>query len=218
MAAWEELPPPSLPDITEAPLSLARTGYWDQWDEWNPGRSWEGEKYIVDSSDPSLRVKLKLHVASKSKNGHMLSASGRPRPDRWTAKLTIEGFELEVGSGRCKTLREAIRDAEAIDLPPKVDELLRAFYGEHEASCVFLVEDGELTPWATTFGRWGAKAKGWPMMSEFLVIQRNAEGRVVPTRIKTSVCGYSATTDDAARELARGAELWTNRTKRSERA
>lgn len=211
---WEEMPSESLPSRTDRPLGLARTGYWDQYDEWNPGRSWEGEKYVADSADPNLRVKLKLRVSSKSKNGHLLSASGRPRPDRWYARLIVEGFELAVGSGRCKTLRAAIQAAEAIDLPPKVDELLRAFYGQLEASCVFLVEDGELTPWATTFGRWG-NYKGWPMMSEFLVVQRNAEGRLTPTRVKTSVCGYSATTDDRARELARGVELWTIKTKRS---
>jgi hypothetical protein len=205
---WVELPPVQSTPCTEWPLRLSRDGYVDQFDEWRPGTTWSGEKYVLDSVDPDLRVRLKVTVFGKGKGPGVLSTRGRIRPHSWTATLVIEGFGLKAGSGRCRTLVEAVRAVEGIDLPPLLRELLRAFYGPEGAACVYSVEDGELKPWATRFGKWGSY-KGWPMMREFLVVRR-VEGVRKSSVVKTGVCGYSESTDERSRRLGGEVELWTN--------
>jgi hypothetical protein len=208
---WEELPPVEPTLCTEWPLRLARTGYVDQFDEWRPGNNWTGDKYVLDSTDPSMRVKLRVTVFGKwSKGGFgtITSPKGRLRPHRWVAWLGLEGFELEVGSGRCRTLRGVLGAVEAIDIPPKLNELLRAFYAPYEASCVFELVDGEVRPWASSFGKWGSY-KGWPPMRKFLEVRWDGTKRI-PRLINTSVFGYASTTNDEARQRAEGLELWTS--------
>jgi hypothetical protein len=192
-------------------LRLARDGYVDQFDDWRPGTTWSGEKYVLDSTDPDMRVKLKVTVWgkwSKGGLGTIASPRGRLRPYRWSARLVLEGFELEVGSGRCKTLRAALEGVEAIDIPPKLEELLRSFYAPHEASCVFELVDGETRPWASSFGRWG-QCKGWPPLRKFLAVRWDGPKRV-PRLVNTTLFGYSSTTNAEARKLAEELELWTS--------
>jgi len=207
---WVELPPEQLPSCTEWPLRLARDGYVDQFDDWRPGTTWSGEKYVLDSTDPDMRVKLKVTVwgVPPKNEGVALRPRGRLRPYRWAAKLVLEGFELEVGSGRCKTLRAALEGVEAIDIPPKLEELLRSFYAPHEASCVFELEGGEARPWASSFGRWGS-CKGWPPLRKFLSVRWDGPKRVARL-VNTSMFGYSSTTNAEARKLAEELELWTS--------
>jgi hypothetical protein len=151
-------------------LILYRCGSLDMWSEWLASSSWEGQVVVQDSVSPSMRVSLQLRV-------HGTYQKRRCRPRSWSAQLRVEGVTHNVASGRCRTLREAVRQVEALDLTPHVEAVLRAFYAPERAMCVYsqrgadrwdaLAHDG-WAPWATSFSGWTDHEMSWPC-GEYLV-------------------------------------------------
>jgi len=152
-------------------LRLYRCGSLDICDEWMASSSWEGEAVVQDSVSYSMKVWLRLRV-------HGVYRKRRCRPRTWSAKLRIEGVTHNVASGRCRSLREAVRQAEALDLAPHVEALLRAFYSPQRAACVYrpggdrwdtIAHEG-WTPWATSFSGWTDHEMSWPC-GDYLVVE-----------------------------------------------
>ena len=191
-------------------MRLYPNGYVDQFDYWVSSYSWGGEETIRHSSDHHLRIKLRLHVSGKrAKNGYRL------RPVRWHAKLSMEYVEVRVAEGRCKSLSEAQRAVRALDLSESVDELLRAFYAQGSAVCVFVESDrptkadrlmGRLfEPCLTMFGRYPDYMQ-LPSGRKYLVIKPRDSVHLVDR----SVGGYSSTSNPKIREQGEGMTPWVS--------
>ena len=176
------------------------------WDEWLASNAWEGQVVVQDSTSYSTRVWLQLRVQG-------VYQKRRCRPRTWSATLRIEGVTQKVASGRCRSLREAIRQAEALDLAPHIEALLRAFYAPGRAVCVYsqkgadrwdaLAHDG-WAPWATSFSGWTDHEMSWPC-GDYLVVESNYIRHV---RISS---WYSSGSSPEARELKGLLPNWCNR-------
>jgi len=192
----------------DEPIRLYPNGGVDQFDEWRFSGSWSGKKVIRRSSLYGMNVWLKLYVSGKrSKKTY------RCRPTRWHAKLTLEYVEVEVARGRCKSLLEAARAVRALDLSGPTDELLRAFYGREQATCVFVeatrpstwdrLMDRSYEPCLTMFGRYPDYMK-LPSGLKYLVIKPGNSIHLVDR----SVCGYSSTGNPEIRKEATTLNPW----------
>jgi hypothetical protein len=124
-------------------LILYRQGYTDQFDEWHSSNHWLGTVEVSPSLDYRLRVTAEVHVYGKKYRK-------RCRPVVWRMVLKMDRLSRDVTpwNGRgpyadssavdCKSLKDALSQARAVDLTPHITAILRNFYNPHEASCVWV--------------------------------------------------------------------------------
>ncbi len=138
-----------------------RDGYLDMCDEWQPGSTWAFTRTLQESppkrwsEHPFPRVELKLRIF-----GH-----GQPcRAYRWTATVELGEVRHDAAAGKCRSVREAQRDAKRIStLGDTVLEVLRIAYSPLRAKCIYRLQDDEWVPWLTFFGiDWSVGCMDWP--------------------------------------------------------
>lgn len=196
-------------------MYLSRSGYVDMFDEWCPSDSWTGTEVVRESLDSSMNIRLHLRVVgvrSRRKNDKGAFGTGKCRPVKWTASLSMDNLTRNVISGSCKSLKDAVRQVEALDLDPHIEAFLRVFYSRERGLCIWTrcprpsrlsrVANEGWTPFVTLFAGWG-NPRNWNCGS-YLVLRSDRH----TTKVKISTY-FSEESNTDIRMLGDCLSCWT---------
>lgn len=145
----------------------SRNGHYNSlYDDWVLEPSWTARKIVRSSYDRDTCVYLHVTIRGKRSNKY-----NRTRPYRWGAKIVFgnRGREHEqlvlahppyqstttLSIGRCKSVADALRQADKLDLDEAVRKVLAYAYSSKNAECYYREIDGEHVPWFTSLRETG---------------------------------------------------------------
>jgi hypothetical protein len=113
-------------------------------DEWALCDSWSGKKIVRPSYDERMATKLKIRISGKrGKNGKL-------RAHRWSATVKLHNYQVEVARQQpCKSVRDALRRADLLDIDAACEEVVRKGYSRAGAKCIYKKEGDEWVPHLT---------------------------------------------------------------------
>ncbi len=113
-------------------LTLSRDGhYHDLYDELLASNTWSGKILFQDSYDPCLKLWFEVKV-------YGLRKKNRCRPYKWIGRFKMWNFKSEIiAEGPCKSLKDAQRQVNALNLSPYAKSTLQNFYNKNHATCVW---------------------------------------------------------------------------------
>jgi hypothetical protein len=158
---------------------VGRDGGYDLDGEWVLGQSWAASRVLRSSYALELAVQVKVHIWGKR------GRKRRLRPFGWAAHLELHPAMVEVGRAGCKSVADALRQVDRLDLTALCNAVTRQAYIQ-QRKCVFRLEPGSnprwvgsWVPWLTTFSML-AEHKSWPDGSYFIVAwQHNFQAKCV---------------------------------------
>lgn len=114
--------------------------------EYYPTDNWRAEKDLRPSYGSDTVVKLVVDIYGRR-------FTGRTRPTRYSAHVDMCHSRYSIWSGPCKSIQNALRRAEAVDLNAKVKELYEGVYNPlFNKTCVYRREGDQYVPFFTDLG------------------------------------------------------------------
>lgn len=187
-----------------------RRGYFE--DDWYACDSWSCERIVCPSYSQQHCIRLALSVQGKrGKNGklraHRWAARlvlGDPNPigyGKFTEQLVIHGTlrwgDNHLPIGRCKSVSDAMRQADQLDLGPAIEKLLTRAYSPRGATCLWRREGERWEPYLTilpvTSFSMMSLPRGEYATTKWDIGRRDDGYRVHVSHIKRGPWGYSGT-------------------------
>jgi hypothetical protein len=122
--------------------------------EWVTGNSWSGTKIVRPSYDRDCAVTLHVRIQGKR------DKTGRWRPWKWLLHLALGQRHEERGgavregwSGYCRSLEDAKRRIDKVDIDAEVEALVRKIYStqNRKVECIYSKVGEQWKPYVTLF-------------------------------------------------------------------
>ena len=139
------------------PWHTYRNGGYDVHGEWVASNSWTAGKTVVRSKDPGLSVRLRVQIQGRRSQRYL-----RVRPHMWSAALVLGRTQVRVAHGSCKSVADALRQADAVHLREHLRVVSKkAYVRPFTTRCVFKKEGDGFYPFASLLEVDSHDLKNW---------------------------------------------------------